>query len=707
LEQRGFRMGKLVLKRFKVTNYRNVDNSDWIPVEHVTALVGRNESGKTTLLKALHKFNPATPEPYNPQREFPRDRFTRDFENGADWPVCSAEFQLTPEFRIELKARLGSDVPDKAICTRFYDGHLKIEFETTVSDAPVSPSELSAALERFAAGARRIPIAQDREPELQNTRTDLANWATEKKDKLAAIKDLRTEAGIALIKEIRSESNGKSNPDTADLVEALQRDADELLGRAQIRPLPQRLKEEIKPQLPVFIYFENYGILDSAVYLPRFIEEANQNPNGARVRTINAMFKHVRLSAQEIADLGKEEATDAKRANQPVTDEMIRRDQERKELRSVKLNSASLDITKRFSEWFGRQRRHNIRYDVDGDYFRIWVSDNRRPGVDIELESRSKGFQWFFSFYLVFLVESEEGHKDAILLLDEPGLHLHPTAQQELIGFFEELAKRNMLIYTTHSPFLIDGEHIERVRPVTEDESGHSSISVSGWPRDRDTIFPLQAAAGYAMVRGLFQHHKNVLVEGMSDYFYLHALNLMCRATGRTALPEEIYITPCGGTKMVGHLASLFLGQQVRPLVLLDGDDAGRVRKSALMKQLYSGYDQAVLMLPDVLKTPDCELEDLVGEATIVPALNEMLSATIALTPDDRKSALLVDQIEAAAGRLNVMLPDGWKSELARRIAAAWAKATPTEVQPKILDRAATLFDAINARFMQFDQRAA
>ena len=73
---------------------------------------------------------------------------------------------------------------------------------------------------------------------------------------------------------------------------------------------------------------------------------------------------------------------------------------------------------------------------MDGNYFRIWVSDDRRPDLDIELESRSKGFQWYFSFYLIFLAESEESHKDAILLLDEPGIHLHPTAQQELISFF-------------------------------------------------------------------------------------------------------------------------------------------------------------------------------------------------------------------------------------------------------------------------------
>ena len=408
-------------------------------------------------------------------------------------------------------------------------------------------------------------------------------------------------------------------------------------------------------------------------------------------------FKHVGLDAQDLAELGQEEAAEARQAKQKVTPAMIKSDQERKELRAVKVNSASLDITKRFSEWF-RQRRHNIRYDVDGDYFRIWVSDNRRPGVEIELESRSKGFQWFFSFYLVFLVESKEGHEDAILLLDEPGLHLHPTAQQELMSFFEKLAEDNPLIYTTHSPFLIDSERLHRVRPVTEDDTGHSRISVDSWPEDRETIFPLQAAAGYAMVRGLFQHKKNVLVEGLTDYLYLHGLNLCCHARGRKGLPEDIYITPCGGTRMVGHIASLFLGQQVRPVVLLDGDDAGRARRDALMKELYADYERAVLMLGDVLGKEKCETEDIIGEATILPVLKEFVGK-VSLNQDDRSKGSLVDQIKSAAMRHGVELPDGWKPEVARRIVVAWSTTEPKDMPEEILDRAEALFRELTSRF--------
>jgi len=377
---------------------------------------------------------------------------------------------------------------------------------------------------------------------------------------------------------------------------------------------------------------------------------------------------------------------------------MIQRDQENKELRNVKLNSAGLNISKKFNEWYG-QRRHKIRYQADGNYFHIWVSDNRRPNVDIELESRSKGFQWFFSFYLVFLVESNEGHKDAILLLDEPGLHLHPTAQQELLTFFEELATNNPLVYTTHSPFLIDGERIHRVRPVTEDKLGHSRVSMDTWPQDRETIFPLQAAAGYAMVRGLFQHKKNVLVEGMSDYFYLHALNMHCHALGQTGLPDDIYITPCGGAKNVGYIASLFLGQEVRPVVFLDGDNAGRVRRDALMKDLYAGHEKAVLMLSDVLQTEECEMEDIIGESVLMPTVNTVLGNKLKLNEDDRTKGSLVDQIKSAAVRNDIELVDGWKAEVACRLVVAWSKTEPKNMSEEMIGRAVALFEELNTRF--------
>lgn len=689
----------MIPKQFKVTNYRNIDDSGWVPLEQVTAFVGRNESGKTALLKALHKFNPATPEPYIPQREFPRDSFTRDFKNGGDWPVCAVEFALSPTFQATLKADLGTEIPSKAVCTRYYDGSLEISYDTTISDDSVLPAEFAKALDIFSKAARRLAApSPEQEEQTKQLRTSLLNWATAKKEAISALQNLKDPVSVKLLRIARDEINAQSNPQTAEIIECLQETVESLIQRAQAEPLSERLDAAIEEALPVFIYFENYGILDSAVYLPQFLDDLANSPNEPRVRTINAMFKHVGLEARSIAELGREETAEAKRAGQHVTEEMIQHDKERKELRAVNMNSASLDITRRFSEWF-HQRRHKIRYHADGDYFRIWISDERRPDVEIELESRSKGFQWFFSFYLVFLVESEEGHRDALLLLDEPGLHLHPTAQQELIAFFEEIAEINMLVYSTHSPFLIDGERIHRVRPVTEDDTGHSRVAIDGWPKDRETIFPLQAAAGYAMVRGLFQHRKNVLVEGMADYLYLHTLNLLCRMAGRAALPEDIYITPCGGTKLVGHIASLFLGQKVRPLILLDGDEAGKVRREALLKELYAGKERAVLMLSDVLGFPECETEDILGANVLLPLVSDMLGQNIALNADDLTQSGVINQISSAVKRSGETLSEGWKSEIARRLAVSWSTAKLEFIPADVLDCAENLFSAIADRF--------
>lgn len=173
----------------------------------------------------------------------------------------------------------------------------------------------------------------------------------------------------------------------------------------------------------------------------------------------------------------------------------------------------------------------------------------------------------------------------------------------------------------------------------------------------------------------------------------------MCRATDRAALPADIYVTPCGGTKQVGYLASLFLGQSVRPLVLLDGDDAGRVRRDALMKELYAGKERAVLMLSDVPGVTECETEDILGENVLLPLVSALLGKKIALNKDDRAKGSLVDQMAAAVARSGAALPDGWKPEIARRLAVDWCTAKPESIPVDVLDRAESLFKAMTERF--------
>lgn len=690
-------MSDLQARRFRVQNFRNVDDSGWIDLGPVTCLVGRNESGKTALLQALHKFNPASELPYSPQREYPRDRFQREFKDGSGIPVCSVEFAITGELRDQVAA-LGSGgaIPDTITWTRYYNEDLSYELNPSVPTPPLSGKDVEKALSDLAGLVRRItPPAGDAEGAFEKVRGDLLAWVAEARKRLPA-GDLRNDAGRKLLLALEKEVEKFSNEWTADAIESFLPRLRELAEEAARPELEKRIEQLCLAKMPVFIYFEDYGILDSAVYLPRFIADLARTPDDSKIRTINAMFTHVGLAAQEVLDLGTDALAATKAEGKAPTPAQIRKEQERKELRAIKLNSASLDITKRFSGWW-HQRRHQIRYHADGDYFRIWVADDRRPGVEIELESRSKGFQWFFSFYLVFLVESSEGHRDAVLLLDEPGLHLHGTAQQELLGFFDELAEKNKLIYTTHLPFLIDGRRLDRVRTVMETPDGRSQVSSDIWPADRETIFPLQAALGYDLVQTLFQGRLNVLGEGLAELFYIYGMSSFLVANGRRGMPDDIFVTPSRGTKMMAMLASLFIGQGARPLVLLDDDDAGRVAKASLLKDLYAGEENSILLVRQAVPGA-AEIEDVVGEPRVLQALESILGTKVVLAPQDQKpGGGVVDRIEAWSRRTGATLEDGWKVEVARRVVQSWQNGDPPASRDE-LDRAQALVGQIAQR---------
>ena len=677
---------KLKMTRFRVYNYRNIYDSDWIPVDKVTAFVGCNESGKSALLKALHKFNPAVEEPYDNQRELPRDCWEENYRNNESKSVCKVEFELTDKFRAELQKRLGvEEAPKIVILTRCYDGSL--ECECNFPDDAVNPRELHTALDNLAQGTQRIKGEGDTAQEL---RTNLATWANERKKDLSDIPDLidlRGDRGIGLLEKVRGEVDSYNCTESADLVKAFQDIVDDLLSRARAEPLSKQLDKEIENELPVFIYFDSYELLDSKVDLRTFVQELDE----PRVRMIKAMFTHIGIKPEEIYELGHEDATD----------DTIKEGQRNKDSRNSYLNSVSNRISQEFSKWYG-QRKHKIKYQADGSYFRIWVSDELCPDINIELESRSRGFQWFFSFYTIFSAEADNGHKNAILLLDEPGLHLHPTAQQELLSFFEKLAEKNLIIYTTHSPYLIDVKKIHRVRTVTTDKSGQSCVSIDDWEKVGKDIFPIQAAVGHTIVEELLHRKKNLLVEGRTDDLYLNFFSKHCKKAGRQGLPEDIYITECDGASKISFYTNIFLNHGVRPIVLLDSDKEGKKRQESLTSKLYTKHKDAVLMIGEVLGQDRCEIEDIIGEEEILPALNNIVGVEISLSQDDRGKKSLVERIEKAAACSNTQLPKGWKSEIAQRIVDKWSE---TDNIPKdVLGRAEGLFKEITNRFNKIDQ---
>ena len=123
----------------------------------------------------------------------------------------------------------------------------------------------------------------------------------------------------------------------------------------------------------------------------------------------------------------------------------------------------------------------------------------------------------------------------------------HPPAKKQATRFFERISHQNQIFFSTHSPCMIDLDHLDRVRTVYEGEDGTTKVSVSEWPADRDSLFPLEAALATRIADRTLSGGKQLVVEDTHDLWLLQAMNYVLRSRGKTGLSPDIRITPTGG----------------------------------------------------------------------------------------------------------------------------------------------------------------
>lgn len=123
------------LEAFRVRNYKRIEDTGWITCRDLTVLVGKNEAGKSAVLRGLSKLKPSDGEGYDGLREFPRHRFTDEFDS-QDWPVASARFRLSGHDRAELPGDLSEATTVEV--TRRYSGRYAVGFDPEPDGRPVS-----------------------------------------------------------------------------------------------------------------------------------------------------------------------------------------------------------------------------------------------------------------------------------------------------------------------------------------------------------------------------------------------------------------------------------------------------------------------------------------------------------------------------------------------------------------------------------------
>jgi ABC-type multidrug transport system ATPase subunit len=663
------------ITKFRVRNFRSVEDSGWVEIGNVSAFIGTNESGKTNLLIPLWKLNPAKNGEIKPTADYPRKRYNEIRVMEKKPVFITAQFELNATEVQHVVSLTGAAPEDARIAevSRNFGGGYTVGFISSGQTRGASVESLLELLNKTEADLAGYSV-EGTEVEKRDAAVTLLGSA---KSRLTgsnldenSLKVIVGDLGQAKPKRTESQSVVGSR------VKQLLSKLDEM-GRSMKRVDPtqnDKARDFVVKSMPKFVYYSNYGNLDSEIYLPHVIENLGRTDLGskeeAKTRTLKVLFEFVKLKPQEIQELGK----DLQRTNGRPNDEQVASTAEKKKERDILLQSASTELTGKFRDWW-KQGEYRFRFQADGDHFRIWVSDDKRP-EDIELEGRSTGLQWFLSFYLIFLVESRDSHQGAILLLDEPGLSLHPLAQRDLSDFFENLARTNQIIFTTHSPFLVDPDQLDRVKAVYVGANGATVVSGDLRASEKlsaqsKSIYPVYAALGLSVSETLLQGCQIVIVEGSSDQLALSAIKSYLVGHGLLNPRRDIVFIPAGGVRGITAVASIVSGANDGvPYVLLDNDHAGRELAKKLRCELYAADKNKIILLSKN-NAADVELEDLWPIAFLAEVANKQLRG-----PDENFSDIVqpnssfTDQVKAFALKHGLQLTEGWKVDLAKNVKA-------------------------------------
>ncbi|MBT8167621.1 AAA family ATPase [Falsiruegeria litorea] len=693
------------LTKFKVTNFRSVEDSGWIDADNVTALIGVNESGKTNLLLPLWKLKPAQDGEIQPTSDYPKTMFGEIRNAPGDYHFVEAEFATgAAAAAIAQAAGIEREIAATVVVTRFYDGEYCVEFPKHEGRTTVEREWVSGKLMACAANVEGAQ-ALKKEGNLQNT------MAGGLKKAARAVPEI-DELNIIQLRSVIDSVNALVPTEPAEtciIVPMLKQLSDELNESLQnmLTPPPGELEgvvEAVVAAIPPFVYYSNYGNLDSEIYLPHVVQNLARDDLGskeaAKARTLRVLFSFVKLQADEILELGRD-FKEINGQNREPNAEEIAQIAEQKRTRSILLQSASATLTTKFRDWW-KQGDYRFRFEADGNHFRIWVADDRRP-TEVELENRSTGLQWFLSFYLVFLVESRGDHSKAVLLLDEPGVSLHPLAQRDLSAFFESLSDTNQIIYTSHSPFLVDADRLERARKVYVATDGTTKATPNlrhneGRDEQAGAAYAVHSALNLSVAESLLVGCRPVLVEGPSDQHYLTAIKALLVSGGKITPKRELVFPPSGGTKTARVVASILTGRdEVLPMLLLDDDAPGRQMTANLRQGLYTESPEKVLSVRAFVDYDRAEIEDLLPFEILADEIDRLIRE-----PDVRFAEVVkagepfVGQLELWAKDQGVTLEDHWKVALSIKVKQRILTKGIAAIPDDVVARWVLLFEAFS-----------
>ncbi len=587
------------IKKFQIKTYRSIlDSGEVILDPKITTLIGKNESGKTYTLKALESFE--DDHKYVKGDLCLHSEMKKKIESGeiekGDVEIVTIWFEIEPSDKRKLKEIHPELVKVKTLrCTKYFDNLYLVESpEVSLDDLKI-----------------------DKKSEIKEEFLDIKKSATSFKGKLD--KHSKRHAPFSnskiqyneIIDEIIS-FDPETNPDLdnvfsnfynklrnlPDRDDPIQNDIEDFIK--EIEHLKNSIKEILVKEEGVedyvlgillnFMYFADIEKLEDAVTITDFLA------NKEKHKTLSNLI--------ELSGLDVEHVKDAE------TYEML-----------SDLLSASTTITGLVNQSW-KQEKVNVNIRIVRDKIVISIFDNvikkeHPPSI------RSQGFQWFLSFYINFMAGSKRELKNTIILLDDPGVYLHPSGQKDLLDTLEKISESNQIIFSTHSPFMIDREKLERIRIVSKKEGDGTLIEEKFYKSDDDALQPIRASIGMTIGDSLFTTKRNLLVEGYSDELILESMSRLCSKKKENYIDiHEVSILPANGANKMSYFVTLLTKENLKFLALLDYDSEGR-KAAKELKEKFNINEKNILTLDTLVeKGNDLEIEDLIDIDFYLEALN-------------------------------------------------------------------------------------
>jgi len=570
----------LTLVQAQVLKYKSIEDSSVVEIATaVTVLVGKNESGKTAFLEGLHKSLPLDDAEFDFIADYPRKDLVRyrPRHNAKDY-----------EEVVRLTFRIDKPLADR-INAELFDGReivppgLRFTRTTTMANTNTIGFHID---DKAAMAALRAPLA---DLEHSSEVFDGSKSLSEALDKIDALE---------------LPSDGKLATFAAQWRKRMPKASGWGLINGYI------YQHYLSSALPRFLYFDDYKILEGK---------------------INLLSLQQRIAAKKITD-ADETAQGLLELAGTTLDELI--SEEGYESAKAKLEAIGLSITQKIFEFWKQNGDLDVEFDVKTDskdiapfnngpnlYIRI---KNRRHGVTVPFSQRSKGFIWFFSFLVWFdAVQSRAETKESlILLLDEPGLNLHALAQADFLAYIRELSAHHQIVYSTHSPFMVDGARLDEVRVVEDRLKDGTKVTSDLAGSSDESLFPLQAALGYSIAQNLFIAKKNVLVEGPADLILLQHVAALVETEGGQGLGDAILV-PVGGLDKLATFVALLGSNKLKIVVLHDRASTPHQKLEDLIKQKLIErkrvMDFSMFVEP---AQPEADIEDLLPLDVYLTAFN-------------------------------------------------------------------------------------